>query len=273
MTPARRHSNTARWFNVTATATVRVRLRYSDLDTFVERFAPNVTRGGIFLASRSPRAEGEIFRFEVQLATGAVALAGEGKVIWVKPYDAAEPQKPHGMGVQFVQIDPGSRETLSRILQAKGNARATAPAAAVPRTTGPQPTLQRAGAAPARTNGRSHVDTNVDLAAEYGIDEVSLRRVIDRNWTLGPRAADEDIEALLKPEPAETATLAQALAEMPRLLDPVPRHRSGPARTLEAAAASATTATSAPAATAPNGESHAVVSTEADRDTDHKALD
>ena len=70
---------------------------------------------------RQPLAarRGEVFRFEVQLSTGVVALAGEGKVIWVKPFDAAEPQKPHGMGVQFVQIDPGSRETLTRILQAK----------------------------------------------------------------------------------------------------------------------------------------------------------
>lgn len=273
MTPARHHSNIARWSNVTATATVRVRLRYSDLDTFVERFAPNVTRGGIFLASRSPRAEGEIFRFEVQLATGAVALAGEGKVIWVKPYDAAEPQKPHGMGVQFVQIDPASRETLSRILQAKSNPRAPATATAAPRTTGPQATLQRASAAPARTNGRSHVDTNVDLAAEYGIDEVSLRRVIDRNWTLGPRAADEDIEALLKPEPAQTATLAQALAELPRLLDPAPRHRSGAARTLEGTGGSGTAAApaSAPSRTSMvNGESHENASEE---DADRKALD
>jgi len=269
LTPTRPHSNTARWSNVTATATVRVRLRYSDLDTFVERFAPNVTRGGIFLASRSPRAEGEIFRFEVQLATGAVALAGEGKVIWVKAYDPAEPQKPHGMGVQFVQIDPGSRETLSRILQAKGSPRAPATAAAAPRTTGPQATLHRTGAAPARTNGRWHVDTNVDLAAEYGIDEVSLRRVIDRNWTLGPRATDEDIEALLKPEPVETATLAQALAEMPRLLDPTPRHRSGAARTLDGGSSASSSAASAPAAVAPNGESHAVVS----GDAEHKALD
>jgi uncharacterized protein (TIGR02266 family) len=254
---------------VTATATVRVRLRYSDLDTFVERFAPNVTRGGIFLASRSPRVEGEIFRFEVQLSTGVVALAGEGKVIWVKPYDAAEPQKPHGMGLQFVQIDPGCRETLTRILQAKGNPRA--PAAAT-RTTGPQPIVQRAGAAPARTNGRSHVDTNVDLAAEYGFDDVSLRRVIDRNWTLGPRASDEDIEALLKPEPAETATLAQALAEMPRLLDPAPRHRSGPTRTLDSAAMGTPAVAAAPlaaSASSPaavvNGESHESTASDADR--------
>jgi uncharacterized protein (TIGR02266 family) len=264
---------------VGATATVRVRLRYSDLDTFVERFAPNVTRGGIFLASRSPRAEGEIFRFEVQLATGVVALAGEGKVIWVKAYDPAEPQKPHGMGVQFVQIDPGSRETLSRILQAKSNPRAPAAAApgmatATARTTGSQPTVQRAGATPARTNGRSHVDTNVDLAAEYGIDEVSLRRVIDRNWMVGPRASDDDLEALLKPEPAETATLAQALAEMPRLLDPAPRHRSGPTRTLESTAVQSSSSTAAAnvpraaSASSPavvNGESHESASGDPDR--------
>jgi len=249
---------------VTATATVRVRLRYSDLDTFGERFAPNVTRGGIFLASRSPRAEGEIFRFEVQLSTGVVALAGEGKVIWVKPYDAAEPQKPHGMGVQFVQIDPGSRETLTRILQAKANPRSAAPAAAA-RATGPQPTVQRAGATSARTNGHSRVDTNVDLAAEYGIDDVSLRRVIDRNWTLGPRASDDDIEALIKPAPAETATLAQALAELPRLLDPAPRHRSGATRTLDSASV-ASSAASPPAVV--NGESH-----EHANDADRKILD
>jgi uncharacterized protein (TIGR02266 family) len=246
---------------VTAAATVRVRLRYSDLETFIERFAPNVTRGGIFLASRQPRAEGEIFRFEVQLATGAVALAGEGKVIWVKPFDPNEPQKPHGMGVQFVQIDPGSRETLTRILQAKANPRVpAAPAAA--RATGPRPTLQPAGAAAGGTNGRSHVDTNVDLAAEYGIDEVSLRRVIDRNWTLGPRATDEDIEALLKPEPSEPATLAQALAEMPRLLDPAPRHRSGPTRTLENGSVTSN-ATAAPLPLAANSSSPAVTNGEA----------
>jgi len=99
---------------------------------------------------------------------------------------------------------------------------------------------------------------------------VSLRRVIDRNWTLGPRASDEDIEALLKPEPAESATLAQALAELPRLLDPAPRHRSGPARTLESAAAPVPLVASAsPPPPVVNGESHESAAT----DADHKILD
>ena len=211
---------------MSSTGTVRVRLRYTDLETFIERFAPNVTRGGIFLASRTPRAEGELFFFEVQLASGAVALSGEGKVIWVKAFNPAEPQKPHGKGVQFVRIDPGSRETLDRTLQVKGTVR---PAGG--RATPANPTLQRPGAA---VNGRSHVDTNVDLASEYGIEETTLQRIIDRNWALGPRD-DDNIEELLKPEPVETATLAQALSELPRLVDPstTMRRRSGPQALLE----------------------------------------
>lgn len=259
-----------------------MRLRYPDLETFIERFAPNVTRGGIFLASRAPRAEGEVFRFEVQLASGTVALAGEGKVIWVKPFDAAEPQKPHGMGVQFVQIDPDSRETLNRILQSKGTVRPAGGASSgaspgatsgATRTTGPRATLQRPGAA-AGSNGRARVDTNVDSAAEYGIDEASLRRVIDWNWAVGPRA-DEDLEALLKPEPSEPATLAQALSELPRLLDLAPRHRSGPSRTLESPP-SGGERPAAPAAGNPpsvsNGSAKASVEHPTDA-SDHKSFD
>jgi uncharacterized protein (TIGR02266 family) len=203
---------------------VRVRLRYADLETFIERFAPNVTRGGIFLASRTPRAVGEIFPFEVQLAGGSVALAGEGKVIWVKPFNPAEPQKPHGMGVQFVNIDPESRSTLGRILESKGSGPLR-----IPRETQPLQTLS----AFEGTNGRARIDTSVDLASEYGIDEQVLRRVIDRNWTLGSRA-DDEIQDLLKPDPVQPpVTLAQALADLPRLLDPAVRRRSGALRSLE----------------------------------------
>jgi uncharacterized protein (TIGR02266 family) len=215
---------------------VRVRLRYADLETFIERFAPNVTRGGIFLASRTPRAEGEIFSFEVQLASGAVALAGEGKVIWVKPFNPAEPQKPHGMGVQFVRVDPASRETLARILEAKGTT-GTGPRAG--RGTQPQMTLHGAAAGTNGVRVRQRVDTSVDLAAEYGIDEGTLRRIIDRNWTLGARGGDEELQDLLKPDTLPPPTLAQALADLPRLLSPAARRRTGAFRVLESLASPA----------------------------------
>src|SRR5262245_42752321 len=153
---------------------VRIRLRYTDLDTFVERFAPNVTRGGIFLASKTPRPVGDVFPFEVQLANGQVALSGEGKVIWIKEFNPAEPQRPHGMGVQFTRVDPASRETLNRILRVKS---AGQPAAAAGPHPASQPVRPLATAPHGTTNGtgaKPHVDTSVDLAAEYRVDDTTL---------------------------------------------------------------------------------------------------
>jgi uncharacterized protein (TIGR02266 family) len=239
---------------VTTSAPVRVRLRYPDLDTFVERFAPNITRGGVFIASRAPRPVGDHFAFEIQIATGHVALAGEGKVIWVKEYNPAEPNKAHGMGVQFVALAAPSRALLQRMLAVKGNAPRTP---GMPRgLTQPHATLQAAG----RTNGaaRPRVDTSVDLAAEFGIEETALRRALDRAWGPGGRPTEDDLTGLLGPEPSEPATLAQALKELPRMLDKT-RRRSGAFRTIESIAV--VEKPSAPAApengvSRANGESH-----------------
>lgn len=187
----------------------------------MQRFAPNVTRGGIFLATRSPRPVGDVFAFEVQLSTGQLALAGQGQVIWVKEFDPTAPQKPHGMGVQFTYIDPTTRQTLNRIVQNKSGSRHAA--------GGPD-----SGHQPARngTGSVALVDTSVDLAAEFGIDDAALRRAVDRRWMTN-HPTDSELDELLKPEPPETFSLAQALAELPRLLDPTTRRRTGSYRSLE----------------------------------------
>jgi uncharacterized protein (TIGR02266 family) len=216
---------------VTSSAPVRVRLRYADIETFVERFAPNVTRGGVFIASKAPRPVGDIFPFEVQLASGQVALAGEGKVIWIKDFNPAEPNKPHGMGVQFTALSQGSRELLQRMLALKGTQRGpNAPRG----LTAPLATLSARSA-----NGapRPRVDTNVDLAAEFGLEESVLRRALDRAWGPGGRPVEDDLQGLLAADQPEPATLTQALSELRRMLDPNKRRRpSGAFRTLEGAA-------------------------------------
>jgi uncharacterized protein (TIGR02266 family) len=216
---------------VSSAAPIRIRLRYAAFDTFIEKFAPNVTRGGVFLASRTPAPIGTTFAFEIQLAGGEVALAGDGKVVWVKPYDPAAPQKAHGMGVQFLRLDAPSRETLNQMLARKGSGQTSG----VVRTAVPAPS---SGAHRVGTNGTAtataRVDTSVDLAAEFGIDEARLRRAIDRNWLAANRAAGEldELESLLRTEPSEPVTLIQALTEMPRMLDPTARRMSGNFRSL-----------------------------------------
>jgi uncharacterized protein (TIGR02266 family) len=211
---------------VSNSAPVRVRLRYADLETFIERFSANVTRGGVFIASRAPRPVGDMFAFEVQLEAGQVALAGEGKVIWVKEFDPTTPTKAHGMGVQFTALSPASRDVLQRMLQVKGTPRGPS----APRgLTQPLTTLGSG-----RVNGaaRARVDTGVDLAAEFGLDEPTLRRAVERAWGPGGRPTEDDLQGLLKSEVPEPATLAQALKELPRMLA-AGRRRTGAFRTLE----------------------------------------
>jgi uncharacterized protein (TIGR02266 family) len=211
---------------VSSTQPVRIRLRYASFDALIDKFAPNVTRGGVFIASRTPLPIGSTFAFEIQLAGGEVALAGDGKVTWVKAFDPAAPQKPHGMGVQFLRLDNPSRDLLTKILARK----AAATAAAGPGATARTPmALGGSGAHRIGANGTAppRVDTNVDLASEFGVDEGRLRKAVDRNWLGANKAAGEidELDNLLKPEPIEAVSIAQALAELPRLLDPGPAGR------------------------------------------------
>ena len=222
-----------------------MRLRYAAFETFIEKFAPNVTRGGLFLASRTPRPIGEVFQFEVQLAGGEVALAGDGKVTWVREFDPAAPNKPHGMGVQFLRLDAPSRDVVNQMLARKagssGNAGNAGSTAGLGNYSGAIRVAMPSGSSGASRSGANgtaspapRVDTSVDLASEMGIDEVRLKRAVERNWIGNGRASGEadELEALLRPDPVEPASIAQALAELPRLLAPPARRMSGAFRPL-----------------------------------------
>jgi molecular chaperone DnaK len=196
--------------------TIRVRLRYPDHDTFLKRFSPNVTRGGIFLATREVRSVGSVVRFEVSLRHGNALLAGEGRVAWVRDFNPAEPHRPYGMGVQFLDVDPETQPVLDALLRNKETS---------PRITGSRPVISaQSTAAGPRDNGR---DTQPQLEAvheaedyDVAIDEPGLRRAVERARALAART--EDPSALITAETEEPVSLVQALSELPRFLKPRP---------------------------------------------------
>jgi uncharacterized protein (TIGR02266 family) len=223
---------------MTALPLVRVRLKYPDLETFTERFAPNVTRGGIFLASREPRPVGTLLRFEVSLLSGAPVLTGKGRVTWTKAHDPKEPSRPYGMGVQFTELDPGSRPVLDRLLKKRDQP--TRPPAIPPPIPGraPAPTVERGRTETAKTQPiRRTTPTPTpprprtppplpEQAALARISDDELKRMVERARALAREV--KDVEELAQPTPEPTPTLAQALAELPRHLglrtDPEPVH-------------------------------------------------
>jgi uncharacterized protein (TIGR02266 family) len=188
---------------------VRIQLRYPDEATFIQRFAPNVTRGGIFLASRSPHPTGTVITFEVAIMQGPPLLAGTGKVTWVRDFNPNEPQRAHGMGVQFLQIAPNTKPMLDKLIEQKAQPPRLTPVAGVP-VTSPRPDARRP--TPAET------PIALDGDPSTWIDDQAVKQAIDRARLLASRI--EDVEALRVRDKEEPPTLKQALADLPRLLGP-----------------------------------------------------
>lgn len=95
---------------------LRIKLRYEDVGTFIDKFAVNLSRGGMFIASRSPKAPGTEVKFELKLADQSTVVSGTGIVRWKCDFDPAKPRALHGMGIEFLKLDPGSEAVLSRVL-------------------------------------------------------------------------------------------------------------------------------------------------------------
>jgi uncharacterized protein (TIGR02266 family) len=194
---------------------VRLQLRYPDEATFIQRFSPNVTRGGIFLASRTPLPVGSELAFEVSLTSGPPMLGGTGKVAWVREFNPQEPQRAHGMGVQFITIAPGSRPMLERLLAHKALPIRHTPSNGVPLAVarGAEDSAQQSRGVP---GSGPHPVFTLDGDPSSWIDDQGVRAAADRARALASRV--DDVESLRARDKDEPATIEQALADLPRLL-------------------------------------------------------
>ncbi|MFT3916744.1 MAG: TIGR02266 family protein [Anaeromyxobacteraceae bacterium] len=138
-----------------------VRLTYGTVDEFAERFAVNLSRGGVFIRSSDPKPPGTHLKFELRLSTGEAAIRGEGVVRWAQPADPhARPPKAPGMGVQFTSLDEPSRALVERMVALKEQ-RGLAPGVAAP-----APVAERPLATPPPTRAREPILTPAPLPAQ-----------------------------------------------------------------------------------------------------------
>jgi len=98
---------------------MRIKLKYPDVETFIQKYAVNISRGGIFIATKSPKPVGTFVKFEFLLsdAGSSSIIRGEGQVQWTKEFDPAHPMKAHGMGVKFSRLDAESQGVIDRALR------------------------------------------------------------------------------------------------------------------------------------------------------------
>ena len=99
--------------------TLKIKFKSETLEQFIERYAVDVSQGGIFIRTKDPLAVGTQMRFEFQLRDASPLIGGEGTVVWTRENDPGRPAIAPGMGVRFDRLAEGSQTVLERILADK----------------------------------------------------------------------------------------------------------------------------------------------------------
>jgi hypothetical protein len=99
-----------------APVVLRIKLRYDDVDTLANRFAPNVGKSGLFLPTKTLQAVGAEVKFELRLADDKVVITGLGKVRAAKAFDPDHPRAAFGMAIELTRVTRESRDVILKIL-------------------------------------------------------------------------------------------------------------------------------------------------------------
>ena len=211
---------------------LRIRLPYATEEDFVEKYGSNVARGGLFIATRSPKPEGTGLAFELVLADGGRLLRGEGVVV----KSQAEGSRA-GMTVRFVRLDAYSKALIDRIVSRRNHgSEGQAPEASA-----------GTPAEPPRTNEPAQEPTprpeTPPAMAKRGRPVISAEAL--RQQAATPRVAAPEVPAAHEPAPPVVPPAAPKQA--------MPKQQAAPKPATPKPAAPKPAATGTPAAPTPPG--------------------
>lgn len=92
-----------------------VQYRYSSLEEFMEKMASNLSTGGMFIVTETPRPEGATVYLRFTLDDGVPLIEGIGRVVRVNP--PGDPDRAPGMGVEFESLDDESVSLIESIVE------------------------------------------------------------------------------------------------------------------------------------------------------------
>jgi uncharacterized protein (TIGR02266 family) len=101
---------------------LKVKYKSASVDEFVQQSGLDISRGGIFIKTKTPMEIGTVLKFEFQLSDGAPVIQGVGRVAWRREVTVSTRDLPPGMGLKFIKLDPESRVTVDRIASERGPA-------------------------------------------------------------------------------------------------------------------------------------------------------
>ncbi len=245
---------------------LRVKLRYPDVATFIDKFAVNIGRVGMFLPTRALQPPGTELRFELRLADEQVVLSGLGRVASAVAPDEHGPQTIPGMAIEFQRMTRESRDLVMRLLEYRrerglGEPALPSPEASIEEAASRDssdalpmrtslPTALPASlpsplpAEPTRRPRRPLAELIADLppaerpAVDLEDDEAAggLARARERARALAEREVDSELAELLRPRTPTPIDATAAAAELARQLGMEPPARRPQTESLTTAA-------------------------------------
>ena len=88
---------------------------YRSVDGFITDWVTNISKGGLFINSRTPLPVGTLVRLIIQLPDTPFPFELKGRVVRVCEFDNATNEVP-GMGIEFVDIDDDKRARIERFV-------------------------------------------------------------------------------------------------------------------------------------------------------------
>jgi len=88
----------------------KIDLQFSNFEGMVTGVSSNLSTSGMFIQSNKPEDAGTEFAFALRIEEWS-PIQGTARVIWIRPHSES-PERPAGMGVQFVNLDAQSRRMI-----------------------------------------------------------------------------------------------------------------------------------------------------------------
>jgi uncharacterized protein (TIGR02266 family) len=88
-------------------------------DTFLFEYTSNLSRGGIFLATRNPLPVGTQLNLRFALPEEKRTIETTGQVVWVNEYRPGGENINPGMGIEFVDLVEKDRNAITRLIKRK----------------------------------------------------------------------------------------------------------------------------------------------------------
>jgi uncharacterized protein (TIGR02266 family) len=97
--------------------TLKAKYKSATVDEFIDQYAGDISRGGIFIKTPKPSPIGTLLKIEIQLKDGAPVISAVGRVVWRR--EQPEGGQAAGMGIKFIKLEPESVPIVERIVERK----------------------------------------------------------------------------------------------------------------------------------------------------------